>query len=88
MTEYLGTLEGEYRFFDTVSFNLDGVFGVRVMSINNELSFSGALLPTLSDNGGDTWANPIVGLKARLQFGKPDFSPMAISMSAAGRTTI
>jgi hypothetical protein len=73
MKQYLGTLTGEYRFFDSNAFTLDGMFGVRVMSINTELSFSGALLPPRSDNGSTTWADPIVGLKARLPFGDSGF---------------
>ena len=43
--------------------------GVRIMSIDNELSFSGALLPPRSDNGGDTWADPVVGLRTILPIG-------------------
>jgi hypothetical protein len=66
MKEYLGTLEGAYRFVDAPGFKLDGLGGVRVMSLNTELSFSGALLPPRSDSAGDTWADPLLGLRVIL----------------------
>jgi opacity protein-like surface antigen len=67
--EYIGTLDGGYRFVDSDSFKLDGLMGVRVFSIDNSLSFSGGLLPPRSDSGGDTWADPLIGLRAILPIG-------------------
>ena len=67
--EIIVTLDGSYRFIDSDAFKLDGLMGVRIMSIDNELSFSGALLPPRSDNGGDTWADPVVGLRTILPIG-------------------
>jgi opacity protein-like surface antigen len=67
--EFLVTLDGAYRFIDSDAFKLDALAGVRIMSIDNELSFSGALLPPRSDNGGDTWADPVVGLRTILPIG-------------------
>ena len=67
--EYLVTLDGAYRFIDSDAFKLDALAGVRIMSVDNDLSFSGALLPPRSDNGGDTWADPVVGLRTILPIG-------------------
>ena len=67
--EYLVTLDGGYRIIDSDALKLDGLMGVRIMSIDNELSFSGALLPPRSDNGGATWADPVVGLRTILPIG-------------------
>ena len=67
--EILVTLDGAYRFIDSDAFKLDALAGVRIMSVDNDLSFSGALLPPRSDNGGDTWADPVVGLRTILPIG-------------------
>jgi opacity protein-like surface antigen len=67
--EYLVTLDGAYRFIDSDAFKLDALAGVRIMSVDNDLSFSGALLAPRSDNGGDTWADPVVGLRTILPIG-------------------
>jgi hypothetical protein len=67
--EYLGTLEGGYRFIDSPGFQFDGMVGVRVMSLNADLGFSGSILPPLSDSANDTWADPILGLRAIVPIG-------------------
>jgi opacity protein-like surface antigen len=72
--EYLATVDGGYRFIDSDALKLDGLIGVRIMSIDNQLSFSGALLPPRSDNGGDTWADPLIGLRAILPIGSGFFA--------------
>jgi hypothetical protein len=64
--EYLGTLAGGYRFVDTESIKLDGLIGVRAISIDNTLSFSGGVLPPRSDSGGQTWADPLVAARVIL----------------------
>jgi len=68
-TQYLGTLDGAYRIVDSNAFRLDGLLGVRVISLDNELSFSGGILSPRSDSGGDTWADPVAGLRAILPIG-------------------
>jgi hypothetical protein len=62
--EYLGTLEAGYRFIDTPGLKFDGLGGVRVMSLNTELNFSGGILPPRADSFGDTWADPVLALRA------------------------
>jgi hypothetical protein len=69
LKEYLGTLVGGYRFIDSPGFKFDVMGGVRVMSISADLSFSGSILPPLSASGGDTWADPIFGLRAIVPLG-------------------
>ncbi len=72
--EYLGTLDAGYRFFDLDRLKLDGFIGVRAMSINNNLSFSGGLLPPRSDSSGDTWADPLLGIRAIVPIGAGFFA--------------
>ena len=72
--EYLGTLAGGYRIFDSDSLKLDGLVGLRVISIDNTLSFSGGLLPPRSSSGGDTWVDPLVGIRVILPIGSGFFA--------------
>jgi hypothetical protein len=67
--EFLGTLNGGYRLIDSNAFTLDGFVGVRVMSINNDLSSSGGFLPPLSASSSDTWADPLVATRAIVPIG-------------------
>jgi len=72
--EYIGTLEGGYRFIDSDTFKLDGLAGFRVMSLGIALNFSGSgLAPPLSQDGGLTWADPLVGLRVIVPIGATGF---------------
>jgi opacity protein-like surface antigen len=68
---YLGTLDGGYRFIDSDSFKLDGLVGVRVISMDNTLNFS--LVPR-SPSVGATWADPLIGVRAILPIGSSFFA--------------
>ena len=72
--EYIGTLDGGYRFIDSDSLKLDGLVGVRVFSVDTSLSTGGALLPPLSDSGSATWADPLLGMRAILPIGAGFFA--------------
>ena len=65
-TEYLGTLDGGYRFVDSDAFKLDGLVGVRVISVDNTLSFSA--IPQ-SSSSSQTWADPLIAARAILPIG-------------------
>jgi len=72
--EYLGTLDGGYRFVDMDSLKLDGLVGFRVMSIDTSLSFSGNILAPRSDNASATWADPLVAVRAIVPMGPRFFA--------------
>jgi hypothetical protein len=55
------TIEGAYRFVDSPSVTVDGVAGVRIFSVKNELSFG--FLPNRSASGSETWADPVAGIR-------------------------
>ncbi|MEA2782101.1 MAG: hypothetical protein QOK29_3645 [Rhodospirillaceae bacterium] len=55
------TIEGAYRFVDTPSFMLDGLAGVRIFSVENQLSFG--FLPNRSASSSNTWVDPVIGIR-------------------------
>jgi len=57
------TLAGNYRFYETQTAYLDAIAGIRITDINTDLTIS--LGPTVSATDGDTWVDPIVGVKGR-----------------------
>ena len=61
----------EYRLIDGEGGSLDALAGGRLWWVKTELDFDGAIL---DDSGTDseTWVDPIIGLKGRLNF-TPDF---------------
>ena len=69
--EFLGTLDGGYRIVDSDAFKLDGLVGVRVISIANTLSFSA--IPQ-SSSSSQTWADPLIGARAILPIGSGFFA--------------
>jgi hypothetical protein len=75
--EFLGTLSGGYRFVDSKSVSVDGFIGVRAMSLDNTLSFTGNfVLPPFSDGGSQTWADPLVGARVILPINADFFANM------------
>ena len=66
--EFLGTINGGYRFIDSPGFKLDGFIGVRVMSVNNDLSIAGLTFPR-SDAASGSWADPLLAVRAVLPIG-------------------
>src|SRR5688572_26868627 len=59
------TVAPEYRLFEDQSGSLDIMAGIRVWSVDTDLSFSGGLLDGASASDGDTWVDPLVGAKGR-----------------------
>ncbi len=76
-SSFTGTLMGEYRAYasDRVSFDL--MAGVRVWSVDNDISAviaaSGVPVAEWSGSDGATWVDPMVGVKARFDTGTPWF---------------
>ena len=66
---FFSTIEGGYRLVDTPAVTADGLAGLRVFSINNELDFSGGVLPATSASSSDTWVDPVIGVRANAPLG-------------------
>ncbi|MCV3206863.1 hypothetical protein OHD62_09430 [Mesorhizobium sp. YC-39] len=63
------TTAAEYRLVDAPEVSLDVLAGFRLYSLKNEIDFNGpGLLAGVSLSDQQTWADPIVGLKARYSF--------------------
>lgn len=68
MFTFLGA--AEYRLIDAEGGSLDALAGARVWRVNTEVDFSGRVINASGDDS-DTWVDPIVGFKGRLNF-SPD----------------
>jgi hypothetical protein len=68
---FTGLGAAEYRLIEEEGGSLDALAGARVWWVNAELDFSGAFF-NASGSDSDTWVDPIIGLKGRLDF-SPEF---------------
>jgi hypothetical protein len=59
-----GTFAGNYRFYETLDSSLDVIGGIRVTDVQTDLRILAP--PAVTD--GDTWVDPVVGLKGRHDF--------------------
>jgi hypothetical protein len=59
------TAAPEYRIVESPRGSVDVMAGMRVWSVDTDLSFSGGVLDGVSRSDGDTWVDPLVGAKAR-----------------------
>ena len=60
------TAAPEYRLLEGPHGSLDAMAGLRVWSVNTEVGLHGGLLGGLGADDGDTWVDPIIGMKGRL----------------------
>ena len=65
MLTFLGA--AEYRLIDAEGGSLDALAGARVWWVKTELDFDGVALDA-SGSDSETWIDPIIGLKGRLNF--------------------
>ena len=63
------TVEGGYRIVDSPSLTADGLAGLRVFSVHNEIDFSGGILPPSSPSASDAWVDPVIGARANAPLG-------------------
>lgn len=66
------TAAGSYSVFLDETANLDIVAGARLWSVETELSLDGGALDGRSQSDGDTWVDPVVGVKGRANL-SPEF---------------
>ena len=67
-SSFTGTFMGQYRVLSNEAATVDLMAGVRVFSVDNDIDVSlsaGQRVAGLSGSEGDTWADPIVGARAR-----------------------
>jgi hypothetical protein len=79
--EFIGTLMGQWRAVDSDQMTLDLMAGARIWhvdvdaSVKLKLSGTGPLelevRKALSGTDGDTWVDPMVGMKTRIETGSP-----------------
>ena len=73
-TSLMGTLMGEYRVIEKPAVTMDLMGGARVWSVENQvdisLSVDGPPLASLSGSETNTWVDPMIGAKGRI-----DLSP-------------
>jgi hypothetical protein len=61
---FSGLIGAGYSVLDASSGRLDVVAGVRVWSVDTDISFSGGILDGVSRSDGATWADGLVGVRA------------------------
>lgn len=61
------TAAGEYRLIEDDYGSLDVLAGLRTWSVDTELSFQGGALNGVSVSDGNTWVDPLLGVKGRLK---------------------
>jgi opacity protein-like surface antigen len=61
----------EYRLIDDEAGSLDALAGARLWSVSTDFDFSGNVI-NASANDSETWVDPIVGFRGRLNL-SPDF---------------
>lgn len=66
-TSFTGTFEGSYRAVATERGNLDLLVGARVWSVSTDLSLNAGLLPARRRDESETWVDPVVGIRGRLE---------------------
>ena len=59
---------GAYRLAGNDKGYLDGIASLRYTSVDTDLSFYEGLLPTLSASAKESWLDPLVGVKGRMEF--------------------
>jgi hypothetical protein len=68
-SSFTGTFMGEYRAYSAPAATLDLMGGARVWSIDNDIDLAltagGSPVAQFSGKDGDTWVDPIVGVKGR-----------------------
>lgn len=69
-SSFTGTIMGEYRVVAEPSATMDIMAGVRIWSVDTDISLAltagGSPIAGLSGSDGDTWVDPMVGLRGRI----------------------
>lgn len=70
---FVGTLMGEMRVLEQGRSSLDLMAGARLWSVSADLELSGPFA-TRSASGSETWVDPMIGAKGRVQGASPLFA--------------
>ena len=81
ITEFIGTLMGQWRAVDSDQITLDLMAGARYWNIDNDITVRGTLvgqgplgasvIKELSGSDGASWIDPMVGFKSRIDTDSP-----------------
>lgn len=66
---FIGTFAASYRAVATPNIHLDLQAGARVWSVETKLALGAGLLAARQREDSETWADPIIGLRARVELG-------------------
>jgi hypothetical protein len=66
---FIGTFGGAYRLLDEQKGFLDLLAGARLWSVQTQLDFDGGVLNIQKVDDGQTWVDPVIGVKARFDIG-------------------
>jgi hypothetical protein len=84
---FAGLAGAGYSVVEGPSVRLDVVAGVRVWSVDTEISFSGAFLDGVTRSDGATWVDALVGVRGNYAF-TPKFYAMGWGLVGAGGADI
>lgn len=84
---FAGLLGAGYSVLEGPSGNLDVVAGMRVWSVNTDISFSGAFLDGVTRSDGATWVDGLVGIRGKYAF-TPKFYATGWGLVGAGGADI
>lgn len=71
--DFTSTIEGAYRVVDAPAIKLDGLAGLRIFSVDEELNLSAGILQARSGSDSNTWVDPVIGMRAIVPFGSGFF---------------
>ncbi|NGN44457.1 hypothetical protein G6N74_25640 [Mesorhizobium sp. CGMCC 1.15528] len=84
---FAGLVGAGYSLFESNSGRLDVVAGVRVWSVENDISFSGGILDGLSQSDGATWVDGMAGFRGNYSI-TPNIYLTAWGLVGAGEADI
>jgi len=72
---FTGTLMGEFRLLNSEQMAFDLMAGARLWSVDNDISaklkLDGSKVADFSGSDGDTWVDPMIGVRSRIDTGTP-----------------
>jgi hypothetical protein len=81
---WIATAGFGYRVLEQPEGFVDLMAGARLWSLDNELDFSAGRLPATSASEDQTWIDPLIGLRAHLEFGPGMFVSSAADLGGFG----
>jgi hypothetical protein len=85
LSSFVGTAYGGYRFFETERAGFDVLAGARLFSLDLDLDFeAGRFGRDRSFDSSSTWADPVIGVRGRIEVGDGFFVNAAADVGGFG----